>query len=183
MKRFVSLLAVLLCFVMLAMPFAAHAEASDDVIAALEEAIPTKYQALYIAQAKNLLAQVDVSDAQAKDLIDLIDEVKKAIDNKGKSLHEYSHAEKAFLLNAFNKAMKILNLTYRFEEKDKALHNNDIVCYVYNAEGKLLIKLDGDVAADKTDAADTGALYLVLTGAFLAVSALAFVGTRKITAR
>lgn len=179
MKKFVSILAVLLCFAMLAMPFVGHAEASQDVLDALEEAIPAKYQTLYMAQAKNLLAQIEVSDEQADQLIAIIDDLKNAMTDQGDSLDDYSKEDQAYFLGKFAEAMEILGLNYRLAEKDKELHENDIVCYVYNADGELLIRLDGDVAADKTDAADNGTVYLVLAGAFLALSGAAFVFTRK----
>lgn len=177
MKKIALVLAVVLCLVALALPFSGFAETKNDVLNALEKAIPKSYQSLYLRQAKNLLSQVDLSSDQSKTLIDMIDDLSEKFTDKGASLHNYSKEEVAYFLDQFDEAMSIMGLTYKFETTNKH-HEDDVVCHIYK-NSKEIIKLDGEVLADKTDAAPSSAPLLIVAGAFLALSVGAFVITRK----
>ena len=179
MKKFSVLLAVLLCFAMLALPFTGAADAKSDLIDAFKDAIPKAYHNLYIPQVKNLLNQTGVTEDQSTALIAIIDEVKEVYTDKGPSLHDYTVEEQTYFLEKLDEGMAILNLTYTLSAVENGVHSEDYIASIYDANGKLLIRIDGDVEADKTDVADTYTLYLVLAGAFLALSAVAFVVTRR----
>lgn len=178
MKKFSVLLVVLLCFAMLAMPFAGSADAKSDLIDAFEGALPKEYHDLYLPQIKNLLNQIDITENQVSALIATIDELKENFTDKGSSLSDYSADEKTYFFDKLDEGMEILDLTYTISNKENGAHKDDFFASIYNTDGELLLRIDGDVEADKTDIANTHTVYLVLAGAFLALSAVAFVMTR-----
>lgn len=176
MKKIISLLiAFMLVFSLTAN--VAFASPRSDVLDALSETVIGNH-ADQMQQVRNILGQVSINDAQAKQIIGYINEGAATVTvDKGSSIHDYSDEEQALAKELFAKACKVLNLTYEANTKHNAVHGGDVEYSVYDASGKLLGILDGDT---KTDAISTNASVYYISGAVvLVLAAVAVLVIRK----
>ncbi len=171
MKRIISLLAALIMVFGLTANIA-FASPRSDVLDALSETVIGKHEA-QMQQIRNILGQVQINDDQAKQIIAYINEGASIVtEDKGSSIHDYSDAEQELARDLFDKACKVLDLTYESAPKKNAVHEGDVTFNIYDASGKLLGILDGDT---KTDAVSTNASVYYISGAVVLVMAAAAV--------
>lgn len=171
MKKIVSLL-VALVMVFGLTANVAFASPRSDVLDALSGTVIGKHD-IQMQQIRNILGQVEISEAQAKELIAYIEEGAAVVtEDKGSSIHHYSDEEQELAMELFDKACKVLNLTYKVSPKKNSVHPGDITFDIYDASGKLLGVLDGD---GKTDAISTNSAVYYIGGAVVLVIAAAAV--------
>lgn len=185
MKKVISLcVACLLVVGMMAFAgfSASAATPKEDIVAAVKAAMPDKYEEEYLPMLENVLNQIDVTAAQAEEVIGYIDAVKAAIKtDKGSSLSEYTREEIDIVLDNFDKSCTALGLTYEFVDAEDPDHEGDVDCIIYTDEGKKIGSVDGD-GVKKTGAAETNTTLMIAFAAFVVVAAGAAVYSKKLVA-
>ena len=185
MKKVLSLFAACLLLVGM-MAFAGFSASAatpkEDIVAAVKEAMPDKYEDQYLPMMENVLSQIEVTAEQAEEVIGYIANVKAAItEDKGPSLSEYTAAEIEIVLDNFDRACTALGLTYEFVDSENPQHAGDVDCIIYLQNGTKLGSFDGD-GVKKTDAPENNTALMVVFGAFAVVAAGAAVYGKKLLA-
>ena len=176
MKKTISILLVLVFALSLCVVPTFAATPSQKLASAAKDAIPTHYKDRYEVIVDNVLNQISVSEEQANDVIAIINETTAKIKDKGQSLHSYTDDEKAYVLGQFDKACKVLNLTYKVIAKKNPVHKGDVIYELYY-NGAKIASLDGDTAIKTTGTDVNGnivAISLVAGVALLAAAAFVF---------
>ncbi len=185
MKKAISLFAACLLLVgmMAVSGFSVSAATpKEDIVAAVKEAMPDKYEERYLPMVENVLSQIEVTAEQAEEVIGYIDAAKAAIkEDKGASLSEYSSEEVNAVLDNFGAACTTLGLTYELKDAEDPNHKGDIDCIVYLADGTKVGAVDGD-GVKKTDVAETNVALFVALGALALAAAGAAVYGKKLAA-
>ncbi len=187
LKKLISVLALCLLLasmvVMTALP-ASAATPKEDILNHIKEDLPAEYVKGYMPLAENVLKQVTVDAEQAKVVIACIDECKAVITtNKGGSMDNYSKEEVNFVLEQMATACEALNLTMTYTYSQSPVHENDVVCEVYNAAGQKLADIDLD-AVRKTNVpeSEVNYTYVVLAAVLMLGTAGAVVCGKKLAA-
>ena len=171
MKRIIC--AVLVAVMALALAVSASAATKQDVIDKFEASVPENYHPLILGQVENILNQIDITEEQADKLIALMDETAANMSkftDKGHSLEAYVSEERDFCVGQFSEACDVLGLTYTISTKANGYHSGDEVYSVYDASGKKLGDLDGDIDVKTTDKVETS---VVLPAAAVVLAVLA----------
>ncbi len=176
MKKTISIVLALVFALSLCVVPTFAATPADKVASSVKAAIPSAYKNLFEATIDNIIKQIDISEEQANQIIALIDETKATVKDEGHTLHLYSVKEDSYLLAQFDKACKILNVTYKYVLKKNAVHEGDVICDIYY-NGVKIGSLDGDISV-KTTGADVNGNVVVLSVvagiALLAAAAFVF---------
>ena len=185
MKKVISLFAACLLLVGM-MAFAGFSASAatpkEDIVAAVKDAMPDKYEEQYLPMLENVLNQIDVTAEQAEEVIGYVETVKAAVKaDKGSSLSEYSKEEVAVVMDNFDKTCTALGLTYELVDAEDSSHKGDIDCIIYTEEGAKIGSADGD-GVKKTNAPETNTALVALFGAFVVVAAGAAVYGKKLVA-
>lgn len=176
MKKTISLLLALVFALSLCVVPAFAATPAERVASSVKDAIPSAYKDLFVATIDNVINQISVSEEQANQVIAIVDETKAAVKDKGHSLHSYTAEEKNYVLGQFDKACKVLNITYKMVAKKNAVHANDVVFDLYY-NGAKIGSIDGDVSVKTTGADVNGnvvALSVVAGVALMVAAAFVF---------
>ena len=178
MKKVFTILSaclVLACVMVMAVAPVSAATPKDDIIAAAKEAIPEKYQELYLPMLENVLMQVDVDADQAAAVIANIEAAKAAVSaDKGGTLDDYTKQEQAAVLAEVKDACATLGLVYEIKPTKNPDHEGDIDFVISKADGTPVANIDLDVK--KTNVEENPVNYtLIVAGAVLAVAAVAAV--------
>lgn len=177
MKRIISI-ACLVVMLMSLLAISVFAAPKDDIITAAEKNIDKSLVDTYRAQAVNILNQIEVSQKQADEVVALIEKAGKVFENNGPTLHTYPKSEVDILLGYFDEACEILHMTYKITEKKNALHKGDIICVLYDENGKKIADLDGDFVND-TGATDTNVGLIVSVIALITLAGASIVIAAK----
>ena len=149
MKRIIC--AVLVAVMALALAVSASAATKQDVIDKFEASVPENYHPLILGQVENILNQIDITEEQADKLIALMDLVLSEFPaDAGHTIHLYTVDQMDYFTGRFKEAADILNLTYKIHWKT-GYHEGDEVWDIYDASGRKLGELDGDVDVKTTD--------------------------------
>ena len=163
-KLIAMLMACLMLVGMTATVSVSAATPKESMIDACEEYMPEPLLKEYLPLIENILAQIEVSQDQADQVIQCIKESREFFkEYKGVTLHYYTAEERKFAVDMVARICEILFLTAKYSYSTDADHHNDMVCEIYNADGQLLGILDGDVVK-KTNApeSDVNYTYVVL---------------------
>lgn len=162
MKKIISVLMLCVLVVgMVAMSTVSVCAASpkQDIIDFIKKDLPKEYADSFLPLAENLLKQITVDAEQAEKVIACMEECKAVLnEEKGPSLHAYNKEEITFVLEQFAEACEVLNLTFTYELVQTPVHENDIVCEIYNAAGQKLADVDFD-AVKKTNVPESEVNY------------------------
>ncbi len=175
MKKVMSIVSVCLLLVgmmiLTVVPVSA-ATPKEDIIAAIKANVSAEIFEKYLPTIENTLQQVEVTAEQAEKVIANIDTVKEAVkENKGDSLSEYTEAERAVVLEEFDKACETLGIEYEIKPAEKPTHEGD-VDVVIKVEDKVIATVDGD-AVKKTNAPESTVNFgLVALASVLAAAAV-----------
>ncbi len=179
MKRFIS---VVLCLIVAVGCFSFAVSAASNNEKLMEEItanIPKQYQSTHIPQAQKIVNQLTISDSQYDELHSIIEETKDNIDLSDKTVHLYTKDERKYIVSQFEKALKVLNLHYTETTKQNGEHKGDVVAHIFDASGKELGTLDGDVNPGKTDTGVNAWAWALIAGAVAVIVAGATVYLRK----
>ena len=175
MKKFLVTLAVLALAVS-AFAFSAAAATKADVIAAAKEAVPAKYEYLYLVQLERVLNATNPDANTCDALIALIEKNADMLTDKGGSLSEYTPAERDAVLADFDAAARLLGVTYEIEPVANDAADVKAIIY-YNDEP--IAELDGD-AIKQTDVEESASMvWPVAVAAVLLTAVAAFVFGKK----
>lgn len=184
MKKFIAVLALCLLMVgMVAMPVSA-ATPKETILNAAEENLPEAVMKEYRPLFENILSQITVTEEQAEQVVDCIEESRAFFKNyKGLSLSEYTPEEREFALDMVARICEILGLTAKYSPSSDPKHEHDIVCEIYNAAGQKLADIDPD-AVKKTNVPESNVnyTYVVLAAVLMAGTAAAVVLGKKFAA-
>lgn len=127
---------------------------------------------------KNLMRNVDLTDAQADALYDIAERfVSLKLTDKGASADKYTAEEVQAVLKLVDEACAVLNYTYTITPVANAKHAGDIEFKVFDAAGKQVYAYNGDVI--KKTGADQTALFITLALCGMALLAGAVVVKTK----
>lgn len=147
-----------LAFVMMAALVAvsvvsASAATKSDIVAAAQENIPSAYSPIYVNTLESALSRITATSEQCDKVIAVIKSVRAQVPtDKGSSLHNYTDAERAAMVNGFKEVLSILNLRYEIKTKnsDVANHTSDEVLYIYSkTDDSWVATADGDASDGK----------------------------------
>lgn len=186
-KLIAMLMACLMLVGMTATLSVSAAGPKDDMIAACYEYMPEPLIKEYMPAIQNILAQIEVNQDQADQVIECIKESRTFFDKEGYhgvSLSEYSHDAQRFAIDMVNRICEILFLTAKYSHSTDPFHHNDVVCEIYNANGQLIANLDGDFIK-KTNAPESDVNYgaIALAAVVMIGAAGAVVAGKKFAAQ
>lgn len=121
----------------------------------------SNFSGYLIVQFENAFRTVPVSDAQATQILPLIQDAKQRLSNKGHSLHLYPMADRDYVLGQCVKVCNILGFTYDIVPSAHPKHQGDIVFVAYDANQNVVFEIDGDIVS-WTDGARQGVDYTLL---------------------
>ena len=179
MKKFIKVIAVSLALVSILCVSAFAATPQEDVINAIEAAVPAELFAEYEVALENLAKQVPVDENQAKEIIAIIKEVTAKVDlAKVEHLADLTAADREYVLDKLDAACAIADVTYTLTLSNTPDIKSDVVVNFFY-ENKSIGAFDSH-EVKKTGGEDyPAATALVLGGVVLALAAVAFVGSKK----
>lgn len=186
MKKLIAMLMACLMLVgMTATVSVSAASPKEDMIDACEEYMPEPLLKEYLPLIQNILAQIEVSQDQADQVIECIKESREFFkEYKGVTLHYYTQEERKFAVDMVSRICDILFLTAKYSHSTDKDHHNDVVCEIYDSNGRLIGILDGDVVK-KTNApeSDVNYGYIVVAAVVMVGAAGAIVASKKFAAQ
>ena len=177
-----KLLVTIVAMAMMLAAFAVPASASniDEVMAAAKEAIPDKYEYLYVSQMETVLKATNPDEEECEMLIALVEKYAGLITDKGPSLHSYSEEEVASIMADIDVVAEKLGFEYEIvsAESDDV---TDVKMVVY-FNGAPITELDGDTIEQTGAEESVSMVWPVALGAVVLAAAAAFVFGKKIFA-
>lgn len=170
MKKIISVV-MLMAVLMGVFAVCAFADAKADIVAKAEEVCPDGYEKEYIPALKNILAQIEVTDAQAATVIEALENSKAIVNsNKGTKLDDYTQAEKDHVLADLDKACAALKIGYEIEDGAK---NTEISFHKLADNSELGEVTIGDTIVETGLSVDTA--LIVASVALVALAGAAYV--------
>lgn len=183
MKNMKKIICLVLCLIMAMswFTFSAYAASNNEkLLKDISNTIPSKNRSTHLPQAKKIVRQITISNDQYKQLKAILDETKTELALKKKSVHMYTGSEQTYIMDQFDKALDVMDMSMTAAIKKKTLHEGDYIFTIYNAKGKKLGTLDGDVSPNKTDSAvPVWAWAFALVAVMAAVGGAVVYGRRK----
>ena len=174
MKRF---LLMILSLVTLAsavfVPISASAKTKDDVLKLFKSIPASKYVYDDVEQIAN---NHPLTSEQYDKLYEYCEEVKALFpEDKGSSFHSYSAEVQDRALKIVHEVADYLGLRVETKLSDDPEHSNDVVIFLYDANGKLMFRYDGD-EVQKTDVAEKSdyTLYAIMSSLVIVAAIIAF---------
>lgn len=188
MKKLIAML--LACVMLVGMTATVSVSAAgpkDDMIAACYEYMPEPLIKEYLPLIQNILAQIEVNQDQADQVIECIKESREFFkEYKGVTLHYYTQEERKFAVDMVARICDILFLTTKYTSSTDKDHHQDVVCEIYTQDGTMIGVLDGDVVK-KTNVPEeeSGVNYgvIVLAAVVMVGAAGAAVASKKFAAQ
>ena len=174
MKKF---LLTIFAFVILAsavlVPISASAATKEDVLNEFKTVPASHYIYDDMVQLAN---NHPLTSEQYDKLLEYCKEFKAAFpEDKGPSFDMYDPVAQDRMLKIMDKVCALLNLTYEIKPSENPKHTGDDVIFVYDANGKLIYRYDGDELR-KTDVAETPSytLYALISASLIVVAVAVF---------
>lgn len=141
MKRFF----ILLLFILASFSLNVSAAAKQDVVNAAKATTPNTYDYMYLIQLENIFSQIHLTEEKCDRLIEIIHKIGRTAGSKGK-LELYEEDNRDFILKYFDEVCTICGLTYEYSlvGKDPDWTLDNVVSIVYDSEGKLIGRFDGN---------------------------------------
>ncbi len=176
---------VLVCFsfalllVSLLMIPVAASSPKQEILNYVKNNFPAQLYEDHLPLAENLLSQVELSEGQAKAVIETIEQVKEIPSvNNGASLSEYSKAEREQVLDALGEACEIMNVRYELSVSQGSSSKENTVAVFYNTDGVKLGEVDMD-AVKKTDTPDEPPYGFAIAAVLLGIASIASLKLRS----
>ena len=180
MKKVMAiLLSALLLVSVFAIPSSATTKA--DLYAKLKTSVVFKYINIK-SQADNAYNLVTITDAQAEQLMPLVDEFLKIVaTDKGPTVssaekfNEYSPEQTKAVYDLIYRACDIMGWSLTMTKKDssKQFHPGDYIFYLRDSEGRLIFEYDGDYLTDTSgDVLPAAGQISISNGTYLACGSL-----------
>jgi len=171
-----ALLAIFIAFT-IATPFV-YAATKNDLLGKAKATVFGKYISI---ASENSFRAIPMTAEQGDKLMVILDKALAYLgSDKGPSAHDYGDEAIAYILTLVAEACDIMECTFDFVPSDNPDHPGDIVFRVFDKNGNIVFRYDGDYPIEKTDSPDDGAsansnLYLIggLVTALLAAGAFA----------
>ena len=194
-----KIIALVLSAIMLVSVFAVPSSATTkaDLLALLKTSPVYKYIKSGVENSYN---SVQVTDAQAEQLLPLVEQFMKIVDKdlgptandwRGNGQHYYSLDQIDAVYDIIYKACDIMGWTMkRVDKGQKSTHKGDYVFYIYDTQGKMIFEYDGDLITDKpvntagdvisaATVTDNSGIYLVTGSVFAAAAAALYIALKK----
>ncbi|MHB1151411.1 MAG: hypothetical protein ACYCWE_13820 [Eubacteriales bacterium] len=141
MKKFF----ILLLFILTSFSLSVSAATKQDVVNAAKATAPNTYDYMYLIQLENIFSQIHLTEEKCDRLIEIIHKIGRTAGSKGK-LELYEEDNRDFILKYFKEVCTICGLTYEYSlvGKDPDWTLDNIVSIVYDSEGKLIGRFDGN---------------------------------------
>ncbi len=174
MKKITCFVLTLIMALMLVVSVSATTK--NEFLAELKSSVPEKYTAIIYNPIESIFNQIEVTDEQSAQLLEWLNDAKKVITvDRGSSLDAYTKEEQEYAVDMFDKACKLLGLTYTMTP-EKA-NSGEVIVSVFK-DGVKLGELDGD-AVNATNAPEKNMLLPVIAVSMIALCGVTIVASKK----